>query len=50
MAWGYDYSVRLVVDIVLLVIILSVHFIRLYIKKRKAQRNGFEAAENEAKK
>ena len=50
MVWGYDYSARLVVDIVLLVIILSVHFIRLYIKKRKAQRNGFEAAENASKK
>ena len=50
MVWGHDYSARLFVDIVLLVIILSVHFIRLCIKKRKAQRNGFEAAENASKK
>ena len=42
MVWGYDYSARLVVDIVL-------HFIRLYIKKRKAQRSAAEAAKDKTK-
>lgn len=37
MVWGYDYSMRLLVDIVLLVIILSVIFIRRYIKRKKHQ-------------
>ena len=49
MVWGYDYSARLFVDIVLLVIILSVHFIRLYIKKRKAQQSAAEAAKDKTK-
>ena len=34
MIWGYDYSARLLVNLALLVIILSIHFIRRYIKRK----------------
>ena len=37
MIWGYDYSARLIVDIVILIVILSIHFIRRYIKRKKHQ-------------
>ena len=35
MIWGYDYSARLIVDVIILVVILSVHFLRQHIKNRK---------------
>lgn len=37
MIWGHDYSMRLFVDLVILIIILSIHFIRRYIKRKKHQ-------------
>lgn len=39
MIWGHDYSARLFVDLAILIVILSVHFIKLYLQKRKAQQN-----------
>lgn len=36
MIWGYDYSARLIVNVIILVVILSVHFLRLYIKNRQS--------------
>lgn len=35
MIWGYDYSARLIVNVIILVVILSVHFLRRYIKNRR---------------
>ena len=35
MIWGYDYSARLIVDVIILVVILSVHFLRQYVKNRR---------------
>jgi len=37
MIWGYDYSARLCVDLVLLVLMLSIIFIRRHIKRKKNQ-------------
>ena len=47
MIWGYDYSARLIVDVVLLFIIFSIHFIRRNIKRKKHQ-NEDEKTENQA--
>ena len=49
MIWGYDYSARLIVDIVILVVILSVHFLRRYIKRKKHQ-NEDEITKNQTEK
>ena len=48
MIWGYDYSARLLVDLALLIIILSIHFIRRYIKRKK-QQNENEITKNQTK-
>lgn len=46
MIWGYDYSARLIVDLVILIVILSIHFIRRHIKHKTGQ-NGDEITENQ---
>ena len=48
MIWGHDYSARLLVDLALLVVILSIHFIRRYIKRKK-QQNEDEITKNQTK-
>ena len=48
MIWGYDYSARLVVDIVILVGILSIHFISRYVKRKK-QQNQDEMTKDQTK-
>ena len=48
MIWGHDYSMRLLVDLVILIAILSIHFIRRYIKRKKHQ-NEDQVAENQTK-
>lgn len=35
MIWGYDYSAQLIVNLILLVVILSVIFLRRYVKKKQ---------------
>ena len=49
MIWGHDYSMQLLVNLVILIIILSIHFIRLYIKRKKHQ-NEDELTKNQTKK
>jgi len=49
MIWGYDYSARLLVDLVLLIGILSIHFIRRYIKGKTYQ-NEDETTKDQTKK
>ena len=46
MIWGYDTSARILVDFVILIIILSIHFIRLYMKRKKHQ-NEDETTKNQ---
>ena len=47
MIWGHDYSMQLLVNLVLLVIILAFHFIGRYIKGKKQQKEESET-ENQA--
>lgn len=46
MIWGYDYSVQLLVNLVLLVIIFSIVFIRRY-NERKKHQNEDDTSENQ---
>lgn len=39
MIWGYDYSARLIVNVILLVVILSVVLLRRYVPKKRSN-NG----------
>ena len=48
MIWGHDYSMQLLVNLVILIIILSIHFIRRAIKKKPHQTKD-EITENRAK-
>ena len=48
MIWGHDYSMRLLVNLAILIIILSIHFIRLYMK-RKTHQNEDEKTKNQTK-
>ena len=34
MIWGYDYSMQLLVNVVLLIVILSIVFIKRYIERK----------------
>ena len=38
MIWGHDYSMQLFVNLVILIIILSIHFIRRYLKRKRHQK------------
>ena len=42
MIWGYDYSAQLLVNVVPLIVLLSVVFIRRYIKRKKHQNEDKE--------
>lgn len=48
MIWGHDYSMQLLVNLVILIIMLSIHFIRRYIK-RKTHQNEDEITKNQTK-
>ena len=48
MIWGHDYSMQLLVNLVILIIILSIHFIRLCIK-RKTHQSEDEITKNQTK-
>lgn len=48
MIWGYDYNMQLLVNLVILIIILSIHFIRQYIK-RKTHKNEDEITKKQTK-
>lgn len=37
MIWGHDYSMQLLVNLGTLILILAIHFIRLYMKRKKHQ-------------
>lgn len=49
MIWGHDYSMRLLVNLALLIIVLSIIFIKRYIKRKK-QQNEDEITKNQTKK
>ena len=49
MIWGHDYSMQLLVNVVLLVIVLSIIFIGRYMKRKRHQ-NEDEITKNQAKK
>lgn len=46
MIWGHDRSMELLVNLGILIFILSIHFIRLYIK-RKTRQNEDETTKNQ---
>ena len=46
MIWGHDYSMQLLVNLGILIIILLIHFIRLY-TKRKTHQNEDETTKNQ---
>lgn len=46
MIWGHDYSMQLLVNLAILILILSIHFIRLYMKRKKHQ-NEDEITKNQ---
>ena len=48
MIWGYDYSAQLVVNLVLLIIILSIIFIRRNMEQKRLQDKD-ETSENKIK-
>ena len=37
MIWGHDDSAQLLVNLIILIAILSVHFVKLYLKQKKRQ-------------
>lgn len=37
MIWGHDNSMQILVNLVILVVILTIHFIRRYMKRKKHQ-------------
>ena len=49
MIWGHDRSMELLVNLGILIFILSIHFIRLYIKKRKTHQSEDERTKNQTK-
>lgn len=48
MIWGHDYSMQLLVNLVILIVILSIHFIRRYME-RKTQQNKDGITKNQTK-
>ena len=46
MIWGHDRSMELLVNLGILILTLSIHFIRLYMKRKKHQ-NEDETTKNQ---
>jgi len=38
MIWGHDYSMQLFVNLVILIILLSIHFTMRYLKRKRHQK------------